>query len=216
MNQMNAEAAQAAMTAYEAGILNEAETKNAVRQALGCMAAEAGPRPVPTDPRRDSRPDADSIFNPAFVDIPAELKDKIRAGRKVVSTADVQDAWRESDWRRMLLMALNGGTVIVPDEDVFMEVLPHLGTKRIAYHAEENFVCRNYSTLFASVVAAELWVNVIMVCDEAGHHMYSAVPVLGSHDEVRILVIEPQGDSVVPHTDAARHYTGLTGFALMV
>ena len=117
-------------------------------------------------------------------------------------------------------MPLNGGTTIVCREQDFLDALPHLGTAKVAYHMEENFVCRNYSTAFATIVAAELECNVMMVCDDEGHHMYSAVPVLAQPDapgqHVKILIIEPQGDSVVPHTNPGEHYVGRTGFALVV
>ena len=34
---------------------------------------------------------------------------------------------------------------------------------------------------------------------------------------VEVLIIEPQGDSVVPHTDPARHYTGdAAGFSILI
>ena len=174
-------------------------------------------KPIPTDPHQDSRPDADSLFNPAFVDVPPALKQRCRANRKAVSTGRVEEAWRAGEWRHMPIMPLNGATTIIPAEADFMEALPHLGTARVAYHASENFVCRNYSTMFASIVAAELWVNVMMVCDDEGHHMYSAVPVAAPDGQaVKILIIEPQGDSVVPHTDPGRHYVGAKGLAIVV
>ena len=183
---------------------------------MGSHTEQAPPRPVPTDPRQDSRPEAESIFSKAFVDVPRHLKDHLRKNRRIVSTGDVKEAWRESEWGHFPIIPLNGGSTIVPAKDDFLQALPHLGTSRIAYHAQENFVCRNYSTLFASVVAAELWCNVAMVCDDSGHHMYSAVPVLASTGRVEILVIEPQGDTVVPHTDPTLHYTGQQGFAIVV
>ena len=181
---------------------------------------ECSPRPVPVDPRSDSRPEARSIFNPAFVDVPEAVRKACVGNRRAVSTGDVKEAWRHTDWFEMPIVPLNGATTIVCREEDFMGALPHLGTAKLAYHAEENFVCRNYSTLFASVVAAELECNVALVCDDLGHHMYSAVPVLANAGQpgqhVGFLIIEPQGDCVVPHTDPGRHYVGKAGFALLV
>ena len=174
------------------------------------------PRPVPTDPRRDDRPDADRLFSRAFVDVPDPIKQAARKHRRVVGTEDVKEAWREGGWGHMPIVPLNGASTIVCREADFMAALPHLGTRKVAYHMQENFVCRNYSTAFATIVAAELWCNVMMVCDDLGHHMYSAVPVLADDESVKVLIIEPQGDSVVPHTDPGRHYVGQAGFALVV
>ena len=41
------------------------------------------------DPRRDTRPDADSIFNPAFVDVPEPLKQSARDHRRTLPVQDV-------------------------------------------------------------------------------------------------------------------------------
>ena len=45
------------------------------------------------DPRRDTRPDADSIFNAAFVDIPEPLKQSARDHRRTLPAQDVCAAW---------------------------------------------------------------------------------------------------------------------------
>ena len=45
------------------------------------------------DPRRDPRPDADGIFNPAFVDLPEVLKQSARDHRRTLPISDVHAAW---------------------------------------------------------------------------------------------------------------------------
>lgn len=189
------------------------------RRSAQRLAEAAGPpRPVPTDPRQDSRPEADSLFNPAFVDVPPDVKRRARDNRLEVSTGDVKSAWRQIDWRQMPIFPLNGGTAILCQEMDFMQALPHLGTARVAYHAKENWVCREYGFVFAAIVAAELQCNAGIVCDDEGHHLYSFVPVIAHRNDVavKILIVEPQGDTVVEHTDPDAHYVGRAGFALLI
>ena len=119
--------------------------------SLGPMFEEA------VDPRRDTRPDADGIFNPAFVDIPEPLKQSARDHRRTVHVNDVRAAWTRCEWGHMAYVPLIGETAMLARKADFVTALPHLGTKLVAYHASENFVCREYGFLGAVVVAAELW-----------------------------------------------------------
>ena len=120
----------------------------------------------------------------------------------------------------MAYAPLIGETAMLARKADFTAVLPHLGTKLVAYHASENFVCREYGFLGAVVVAAELWANTGIVCDDTGRHLYCQTPVWSPDDDgsprVEILVWEPQADEVVPHVDVARHYTGRQGFAILI
>ena len=181
----------------------------------------AGPMFVAAvDPRRDTRPTADGIFNPAFVDVPEALKQSARDHRRIVPVNDVCEAWTRCEWGHMAFLPLIGETATLARKADFVAALPHLGTKLVAYHASENFVCREYGFLGAVVVAAELWANTGIVCDDTGHHLYCQTPVWSPDDDgtplVEILVWEPQADEVVPHVDVARHYTGRQGFAILI
>ena len=187
-------------------------------------AAAGAPKAIPTDPRQDPRPEAMRLFNPAFVDVPEDVRQRCIRQRQSVATALVRAAWGKTDWRHMAMMPLIGSTAMLPFKSHFMDALPHLGTAKVAYHARENWVCREYGFAFAVIVAAELQCNAGIVCDTDGHHLYSFVPVLrgGAYsgavgeEDVECLIIEPQGDVVVPHTDPDRHYVGKAGFALLI
>ena len=191
-----------------------------VADAAGPLASLGPMLDAAVDPRRDTRPDADGIFNPAFVDVPESLKQAARDHRRTLSVNDVYDAWRRCEWRHLFLLPLVGETATLARKADFTAALPHLGTKLVAYHANENFVCREYGFLGAVVVAAELWANTGIVCDLGGHHLYCQTPVWSPDDDgspfVEVLVWEPQADEVVPHVDVARHYTGRQGFALLI
>ena len=182
--------------------------------SLGPMFDEA------VDPRRDTRPDADSIFNAALVDVPEALKQSARDHRRTVHVNDVRAAWTRCEWEHMAYVPLIGETATLARKADFTAALPHLGTKLVAYHANENFVCREYGFLGAVVVAAELWANTGIVCDDTGRHLYCQTPVWSPNDDgtpfVETLVWEPQADEVVPHVDVARHYTGRQGFAILI
>ena len=186
----------------------------------GVREVAGDPRPIPVDPRRDPRPGADSLFNPAFVDVPAPLKQRARDGREAFPTSDVLAAWRETDWREMPMMPLVGGVAYLARKEDFLEALPHLGTAKVAYHAGQNWVCREYGFVFATIVAAELECNAGIVCDSEGHHLYSFVPVYTKDADggvsVECLIVEPQADAVVAHTDPRAHYVGRKGFALLI
>ena len=191
--------------------------------------AELAPEPeregeTAQDPPHDPRPEAEGIFTPAFVDVPAEVKARARSERRVLPISDVRAAWHRCDWGHMAYLPLVGGEATLARKGDFLAALPHLGTDRVAYHAGENFVCREYGFLGAVVVAAELWVNSGIVCDSAGHHLYCQTPVWspanpyydGTPHVVEVVVWEPQACAVVEHVDVARHYTGKTGFALLI
>ena len=172
------------------------------------------------DPRRDTRPDADGIFNPTFVDVPEALKQAARGHRRTLPVQNVITTWTRCEWGHMAYVPLIGETAMLARKADFTAALPHLGTKLVAYHANENFVCREYGFLGAMVVAAELWANTGIVCDDTGHHLYCQTPVWSPDDDgtpfVEVLVREPQADEVVPHVDVARHYTGRQGFAILI
>ena len=107
------------------------------------------------DPRRDTRPDADGIFNPAFVDVPESLKQSARDHRRTLPISDVYEAWARCEWGHMAYVPLVGETATLARKADFTAALPHLGTKLVAYHVSENFVCREYGFLGAVVVEAE-------------------------------------------------------------
>ena len=58
------------------------------------------------DPRRDTRPDADSIFNPAFVDVPESLKQSAREHRRTLPISEVCEAWARCEWGHMAYVPL--------------------------------------------------------------------------------------------------------------
>ena len=162
-----------------------------------------------------ARADASKLFNPEFVDIPGNVRAEAIESRIPVHTAEIQGAWRTGGWK-MPLVPLIGASAIVVDRRQFEAALPHLGTSKVAYSAKRNWVCREYGFVFAAIVAAELQCNVGIVCDVDSEHLYSMVPVHNG-GKVEILIIEPQTDSVVTHTDAAHHYSGdPVGFALLI
>ena len=169
------------------------------------------------DPRHDPRPEAASLFNPAFVSVPSTLRSMLVATRKIVKTEFVVDAWAEADWGAMQMTPLVGKMSILARKEHFLKALPHLGTSKVAYHARQNWVCREYGFVAAAIVAAELEVNAGIVCDFDGHHLYSFVPVvIEAKLKPEILIIEPQTDRVVKHTDPSAHYVGKAGFALLI
>lgn len=176
--------------------------------------------PPAEDPPHDTRPEAEGIFNPAFVDVPADLKAGARESRQAVPIEDVRAAWFGCEWGHMAYVPLVGEQATLARKGDFLAALPHLGTDRVAYHAGENFVCREYGFLGAVVVAAELWASSGIVCDNSGHHLYCQTPVWIPDDDgsprVEIVVWEPQACVVVEHVDVARHYTGKSGFALLI
>lgn len=175
--------------------------------------------PPAQDPPHDTRPEAEGIFNPAFVDVPADVKERARESRRVVPIEDMRSAWFGCDWGHIAYVPLVGGEATLMRKGDFLMALPHLGTDRVAYHASENFVCREYGFLGAVVVAAELWASSGIVCDSAGHHLYCQTPVWSPDDDgsPRVEVVwEPQACVEVEHVDVARHYTGKTGFALLI
>ena len=126
-----------------------------VADAAGPLASLGPAFDEAVDPRRDTRPDADGIFNPAFVDLPEALKQSARDHRRTVPVNDVRAAWTRCEWGHMAYVPLIGETTTLARKADFTAALPHLGTKLVAYHAEENFVCREYGFLGAVVVAAE-------------------------------------------------------------
>ena len=100
-------------------------------------------------PRRDTRSDADSIFNPAFVDVPDDLKRSARCHRRTLPVMDVIAVWSRCEWGRMAYLPPVGEEAMLASKADFTAALPHLGTGRVAYHAAENFVCREYGFLGA-------------------------------------------------------------------
>ena len=172
----------------------------------------------PVDPRTDPRPDASVLFNPAVVTLPDELRARIRKTRvRGIPVEQVRNAWRRSDWKEMPFFPLIGEYATLVRKADFLEALPHLGTNLVKYSADHNWVCREYGFVFAAMTAAELWVQAGIVCDTEGHHLYSFVPVVqGSQNDVEILIVEPQLDRVVPHTDPQDHYVGKSGVAMLI
>ena len=65
------------------------------------------------DPRRDTRPDADGIFNPAFVDLPEALKQSARDHRRTVHVNDVHAAGTRCEWGHMAYVPLIGETAML-------------------------------------------------------------------------------------------------------
>ena len=67
---------------------------------IGLVSAEAVDDTLTeaVDPRRDTRPEADSIFNPAFVDVPDDLKRNARCHRRTLPVMDVIAAWSRCEW----------------------------------------------------------------------------------------------------------------------
>ena len=101
------------------------------------------------DPRRDSRPEADGIFSPAFVDVPDDLKRSARSHRRTLPVMDVIAAWSRSEWGHMAYLSPVGEEAMLASKADFTAALPHLGTGRVAHYAAENFVCREYGFLGA-------------------------------------------------------------------
>ena len=168
------------------------------------------------DPRKDARPLALRVFNTDFVNPP---KDKVDAIKPLAVYASVvEDAWKATDWGHLKYVGATGSHVVCAEKSAFVACLVYLGTNRLRY-VDPTFVCRNYSTLFSSIVNAELHVNSGIVTDWTGEHMYNAVPVWSgdrAEPTVEWVICEPQLDKVVLHTDPARHYTGKEGFVFVV
>ena len=120
-----------------------------VADAAGPLAGFGPTFDAAVDPRRDTRPDAGGIFNPAFVDVPEALKQSARDHRRTLPVQDVCAAWARCEWGHMAYLPLIGETAMLARKADFTAALPHLGTKLVAYHAAENFVCREYGFLGA-------------------------------------------------------------------
>lgn len=164
---------------------------------------------------KDLRPEALNLFNKEFVDVPLPMREVAIGSRLPFQTEDIDKAWGVGQWH-MSLTPLVGPTAIIVGEEDFMRCLPHLGSAKVAYNAKKNWVCRQYGFIFASIVSAALECNVGIICDFDGHHFYSFVPVHNNH-KIKILIIEPQSDTVVYHTDPKHHYTGdRAGFAILI
>ena len=173
------------------------------------------------DPRRDTRPDADGIFNPAFVDVPEALKQSARDHRRTLPISDVHAAWTRCEWGHMAYIRVPHRR----DGDAGAQGRLHGGAAAPGHEArrvprERELQCREYGFLGAVVAAAELWANTGIVCDDTGRHLYCQTPVWSPDDDgtpfVDILIWEPQADEVVPHVDVARYYTGRQGFAILI
>ena len=132
------------------GVAEAAGTFDTLADRAEAIAGAVGPTfDEAVDPRRDTRPDADSIFNPAFVDVPEALKQSARDHRRTLPVQDVCAAWARCEWGHMAFLPLIGETAMLARKADFTAALPHLGTKLVAYHAAENFVCREYGFLGA-------------------------------------------------------------------
>ena len=199
-----------------AGLPPEHEPKPDVEAGLPPLPFIRPPAMGPDhDPRTDSRPEARSIFNPAFVDVREDVRKAAVDSRKPISINEIKSAWQKTDWGHMPYESMTGETALVVSEKEFLDALPHLGTDKIAYHAAENFVCREYGFLGSVVVAAELECASGIVCDFSGQHLYCQTPV-HYEGQVKVLVWEPQADQVVWHTDPERHYVGKRGYAILI
>ena len=167
------------------------------------------------DPHQDPRPPARVLFNPEYVRMGADLRNAVRVSSRKVGAEDVTDAWQAAEWHDIPDLSLTGLEMRVADHVAFPSVLPYIGTNRVAYSMKDNWVCRQYALAFASVVSAFLAVNVGIVCDESGHHMYNWIP-LHTDGKVKAYIVEPQLDEIVVHLNPQHHYVGKTGFALVV
>lgn len=155
------------------------------------------------------------LFNREIVTITKEQRDDAISHRWIAQTKDVMMEWDAGEWK-MPMIPLVGPTSILIEEHSFLDALPELGTDHLAYNAKQNWVCRQFGFAAAVVVSAALEVNVGIIVDVDGEHLYSFIPVYRGED-IKILVFEPQLDRVVEHTDPQHHYTGdRAGYALLI
>lgn len=168
------------------------------------------------DPIRDNRPPARKLFNPEFVTIAGSEADIVFDNSIIKPASEVQSAWRACQWHSIPMLNMVGEKIRVADAEDFDMVLPDLGTNRVRYSTEGNWVCREFALAFAAIVAAELAVNVGVVCDFGGEHMYNFVPLTYERNTVRIAIVEPQADRFVLNLDPVHHYDGEKGLAFLV
>ena len=165
------------------------------------------------------RHDPADIFNHDLLVVPVELLSRLYASRTTISAEEVKAALAES-WpgKAGLQLILEDRSFITCDYDLFMEALPHLGTKLLNYLTPQTagwvWVCRMYSSLLLVIIAAILRIDAACkIDDEGGGHSYNGVVLRKSDGTLPFVVIEPQADMVVEHVDPPHHYTG-KGFAV--
>ena len=166
-----------------------------------------------------NRHDPADIFNRELVDVPDDVLHRLYASRTTISAQEVQDALARS-WpgKAGLKLILEDRSFITCDYDIFMEALPHLGTKLLNYLTPKTagwvWVCRMYSSLLLVIIAAILRIDAACkIDDEEGGHSFNGIVLRKSDGSLVFVVIEPQADAVVLHVDPPHHYTGV-GFAV--
>ena len=165
------------------------------------------------------RHDPADIFNRELIDVPGDLLDRLYASRSTITAQQVRDALAQS-WpgRAGLKLILEDRSFLTCDYDLFMEALPHLGSKLLNYLTPKTagyvWVCRMYASLLLVIIAAVLRVDAACkIDDEEGGHSYDGIVLRKSDGSLVFVVIEPQADQVVLHVDPPHHYTGV-GFAV--
>lgn len=170
--------------------------------------------PPPHDPRQDDRPLArDITWSPNAVD--GGVLGTVKGARKYYPSTndDLLPAHRRSWISGATPQSLNdAGTTI--SKSAFLELLPHSPTARMRYVAKATdgtpkWECLDYAkTFWAWMIAVGIYPTGF-VLDFQGGHSYNTVLV---YDEgisaYEVLVIEPQGNIIVPRAYPEHHYTG--------
>ena len=106
----------------------------------------------------------------------------------------------------------NAGTTI--SKAAFLELLPHIPFAKARYVATATpttpkFECLDYADAFKAFAVAIGIYPTGFVLDFKGGHSYNTVLVFNEFArEYELLVVEPQGNVVVPRAYPAHHYTG--------
>ena len=175
--------------------------------------------PPPHDPSGDTRPLArDVIWSPSQVK--GGVLGTVSGARKFFPDVeqDLLPAHRRSWIGGAQPQSLNNaGTTI--SKSAFLELLPHSPTAKMRYVATASshtpkWECLDYAkTFWAWMIAIGIYPTGF-VLDYKGGHSYNTVLVYDEDIKAyEVLVIEPQGNIVVPRAYPAHHYTG-TGIVL--
>ena len=169
--------------------------------------------PPKHDPSHDSRPLARDIpWSPSEVE--GGVLGTVRGAKKYYPTRQNLLTAHEESWLRSAkpVLANSAGTTI--SKAAFLEILPHIPFARARYVATATgdipkFECLDYSQAFKAFMVALGVYPTGQVYDFNGEHSYSNLLVFDEEaSKYVILVIEPQGNIIVPRAFPGRHYTG--------
>ena len=171
-----------------------------------------GDSPPRHDPSHDSRALARDVLRYGIVDSSARAV--IESARKYYPTVrDLLTAHRASWIGTAVAKPLNdAGTTI--GRDAFLELLRESPTAKMRYVANATddvpkWECLDYADCFKAWAIAVGIYPIGYVLDYKGGHSYNTALVYHEDDgQYEVIVIEPQGNVVVPKAYPARHYTG--------